>query len=264
MMYPIYKNKYKEEAHYNPINYIDYELKNKKINIALPQKYILIYNLKILTYFRKKYKPQKTSIYSLLTIYKYLDVGVVLMTGIGSAHAVTVMEELIALGGKEFINMGSAGGLKDFGVFLCEKSIRDEGTSYHYVAPQKYAYPDKELTESFECYMRKNSIDFKKGVSWTLDALYRETKAEVEKYKEEGVVTVEMESSALFAVAKYRAVKMAAAFVVTDLLGEKKWQPKFETKKVRLELFHLFETALECLEGRKNQTLQVKAVPPLI
>jgi len=41
-----------------------------------------------------------------------------------------------------------------------------------------------------------------------------------------------MEASALFAVAKIRNVKIAAAFVVSDVLGEEKWDPQFDSKHV--------------------------------
>lgn len=173
------------------------------------------------------------------------------LNGIGSPHAATVMEELIALGGKKFINIGSAGGLKSFGTFLCEKSIRDEGTSHHYIPKGKFAYPSNSLTKRLEKSLLKNNISFQKGTSWTIDAPYRETIAEIKKYKEEGVSTVEMESSALFAVAEVRKVKVASAFVVSDVLGEKKWEPKFDTRQVNQSLYNLFDAALDCLLSKK-------------
>ncbi|MEK6904857.1 MAG: nucleoside phosphorylase, partial [Nanoarchaeota archaeon] len=184
------------------------------------------------------------------TIYQHKNIGIVLMTGIGSPNAATVMEELIALGGKEFLNIGSAGGLKDFGIFLCEKSIRDEGTSYHYITLGKYAYPDKGLTNRLEKQLVKNRISFQKATSWTIDAPYRETKAEIQKYKKQGVATVEMESSALFTVAQVRKVKIASAFVVSDILGDDKWDPQFDAKHVNQNLNKLFDVALECLLKR--------------
>ena len=46
----------------------------------------------------------------------------------------------------------------------------------------------------------------RQGTSWTIDAPYRETVAEIRRYRQEGVATVDMEASALFAVAAYRGV----------------------------------------------------------
>jgi len=247
MTYPNFKNKHLEEALFNPQDYINWSNYLKKNYKEAPKKYIIIYYPKILNYFKRKYKPKKIKLYRLITIFQYKDVGVVYMTGIGSPHAVAIIEELIALGGKKFLNIGSAGGLKKFGVFLCEKAIRDEGTSSHYLPHRKFAYPDKELTDKLEKCMLKNNILFQKATSWTIDAPYRETISEIQKYKKQNVATVEMESSSLFVVAKVRKVKIASAFVITDVLGDYKWDPQFNKNHINKKLNQLFDVALECL-----------------
>ncbi|MBI2148402.1 nucleoside phosphorylase [Candidatus Woesearchaeota archaeon] len=247
MSYPNFQGKHLEQALFNPEDFVNWRNYLKKNYKNAPKKYIIIYYPKILNNFKRKYKTKKIKLYRLITIYQYKAVGVICMTGIGSAHATVVFEELIALGGKEFFNIGSAGGLKDFGVFLCDKAIRDEGTSYHYIAHEKFAYPDKELTERFEKILLKNNILFQKAASWTIDAPYRETKAEIQRYKKEGISTVEMEASALFTVAKIRKVKIASAFVVSDLLDNDKWNPQFDAKHVNKKINKLFDLALECL-----------------
>ena len=56
-----------------------------------------------------------------------------------------------------------------------------------------------------------------------------------------------MEASALFAVAKLRKVKIAAAFVVSDILGEDKWDPNFDAKHVKQSLNKLMDAAVDCL-----------------
>lgn len=51
---------------------------------------------------------------------------------------------------------------------------------------------------------------------------------EVRFYQAEGVITVEIEAAALFAVAAYREVELAAAFVVSDrLLSGEQWSHAF-------------------------------------
>jgi uridine phosphorylase len=247
MNYPNFKNKHLEQALFNPQDYNSWKGYLEKDYGKAIRKYIIIYYPNILKYFKKNHKTQAIGIYRLIKIYKYKNVGVVCMTGIGAPNAVTVMEELIALGGREFINMGSCGGLCGFGTFLCDKAIRDEGTSQHYVPHEKFSYPDKALTERLGKYMRKHDIKFQQGTNWTIDAPYRETKAEIKHYKKEGVKTVEMEASALFVVAKVRKVKIASAFVVSDLLEEEKWDPQFDAKHVNKNLHKLFDASLDCL-----------------
>lgn len=240
--YPRFTNKHHEEALFNPCDYITY----KNWKGPFPKKYILTYQSKAKDYFLRKYKPKKIKLYSLLAIYQHKDIGFVKMTGIGAPNAAVVLEELIALGGREFLNVGTAGGLQNEGVFLCTRAIRDEGTSHHYVPQGDYAYPDKELTEKFSSCLTKNELPFERGTTWTIDAPYRETKAEVMRYTKEGVATVEMETSALLSVASYRKVKIASAFVVSDLLG-KKWMPNFHRFDVRRAQNKLIDSAVMCL-----------------
>ena len=55
------------------------------------------------------------------------------------------MEELVALGCRRFVSIGTAGSLQpDLAVgdlLVCDRAIRDEGTSYHYQPAARYSYP---------------------------------------------------------------------------------------------------------------------------
>jgi len=247
MVYPNHREKHLENAliipksHVSWKRYLGKDLKNP------PKKYIFVYYPYVLDYFKRKYKPKRIRLYRLLTLYQYKDLAVVHIKGVGAPHATIVLEELIALGGRKFINIGSAGGLKDFGVYVCEKAIRDEGTSHHYLPPSKYSYPDKKLTSSLEKSILKNNLDYEGGTSWTIDAPYRETIAEIKRYKKQGVKTVEMEAAALFAVSQTRKVKIASAFVVSDLVLEDKWDPQFDSKHVKQKLKKLLDATVDCL-----------------
>ncbi len=243
MSYPKFKNKHMEISLFSPKDYIKY----KKFPKNLPKKYVITYQTSALNYIKRKYKLKKTRLYSLLTVYIHKNIGFVKMTGIGSPNAATVLEELIALGGRIFLNVGTAGGLHHEGVFLCTKALRDEGTSYHYLPKGNFTFPDEKLTERFGKCIEKAGLEFFSGTTWTIDAPYRETKAEVEKYSKKGIVTVEMEASALFAVAQYRKVKIASAFVVSDLLG-KKWLPKFHRFNIKRTQNKLIDIAVDCLK----------------
>ncbi|MDP3882123.1 MAG: nucleoside phosphorylase [Nanoarchaeota archaeon] len=242
MVFPNFENKHLQEALFSPKDFIKY----RKFKGNFPKKYIITYQSRALNYFRRKYKPKKHKFYSLLNVYVHKDIGFVRMTGIGAPNAATVIEELIALGGKTFINVGTAGGLNHEGVFLCDKAIRDEGTSYHYLPHGEEVFPDNKLTEKLGKCIRKQGLEYFKGTTWTIDAPYRETRVEVEHYVKQGVATVEMEASALFAVAKVRKAKIASAFVVSDLLG-KKWLPQFHRFNIKKAQNKLIDAAVNCL-----------------
>jgi len=222
--------------------FISYSKANLKI-----KKCIIIFQNSTLNYFIKKYHAQKIPLKGLFKIYRHKHICLVRVKGIGAPNAVAVFEEMIALGGKEFIVVGTAGGLQDFGTFLCTKAIRDEGTSHHYVKHGTFSYPDNLLTERLGKNLKKNKIAFERGASWTIDAPYRETKKEIEHYRKQGIATVEMEASALFAVAKIRKVNIAAVFVVSDVLG-KKWNPQFHSGNLKKKLNKVFDASFKCLQ----------------
>jgi len=245
MAYPNFEGKHLEKALFSPEDYFKWDKISKRWKGKKPSRYIFIYSSKLLNRFKRKYKPRKIILYNTITVYQYKNIGVVRMTGIGAPHATIILEEVIALGGKEFLNMGTAGGLANFGTYLCDKAIRDEGTSYHYAPHGNFSYPNKTLTASFGEYLKSKNIKFEFGTTWTIDAPYRETKAEISHYKKIGVKTVEMETSALFTIAKIRKVKIASAFVVSDVLNEKKWNPQFGTAQVKKTLNKLFDTGID-------------------
>ena len=128
--------------------------------------------------------------------------------GVGAPAVVLVLEALIVQGVRRFLTIGTAGSLQrhiNIGdIVVCDRAIRDEGTSHHYLPPEKYAHASPAMTAKLEAALRTATITYSVGTSWTIDAPYRETVAEVQLYQAEGVLTVEMEAAALFAVAAYR------------------------------------------------------------
>ena len=244
MVYPNFKNKHLEEALFTPLDEPSHKKLNKKY---FPKKYVVFYDRKLFKRIKRKYKIKKIKHVIGAEVYSLKDIGIIKMAGVGSPHAILSFEGIISLGGKEFINIGAAGGLQKEGFFLCDKALRDEGTSYHYLPDGIYSYPDKKLTEKLGKSLKKLKINYEKSPTWTIDAPYRETKAEIKKYKKKGISTVEMEASALFAVAKLRKVKIASAFVVSDVLGEK-WEPKFHHINTKRGLDLLFDAAIDCLK----------------
>ncbi len=178
-------------------------------------------------------------------------VGVAGKFGIGAPAAVANLEEFIAFGVKRFISLGTAGALRKGisigGLMVCDRAIRDEGTSYHYLKPSKYAYPSKSLTADIRSALKACGLEFFCGTTWTVDAPYRETVAEVKKYQKEGVSTVEMEASALFAAAQVRRVPIGAMFTISDSLADLKWKPRFHHRRTAGGLEALYGAALAVL-----------------
>ncbi|TMC47210.1 MAG: purine phosphorylase [Chloroflexi bacterium] len=175
-------------------------------------------------------------------------VGVRAGFGIGSPVAAMALEDLIALGTRQYLNIGVAGGIQPAlrigDVTLCTGAVRDEGVSHHYLPPARYVEPSPALTARLRTALTRRSAPLVEGPTWTIDAPFRETVEELRQYRAEGVLTVEMEAAALFAVAQVRKVEIASAFVISDLLGET-WEPQFDAAEVAQNLIALYELAVE-------------------
>jgi uridine phosphorylase len=125
---------------------------------------------------------------------------------VGAPFAVLVAEELFASGCQFLISVTSAGQISPVACppyfVLIERALRDEGTSYHYVAPSSYSEPHSAVLEMLDGAFLEGPISIVCGTSWTTDAPFRETATEIEHHRSAGVLAVEMEAAALYAFAQ--------------------------------------------------------------
>ncbi len=255
MGFPNFKSKHTKDSMFTPREYMTYLRKiGKYPSFRPPIGVIFCFQRKLLEYIVKHHKTTKVDAFSgemYLLDETEGKIAIIGKFGIGSPAVVTLLEELIAFGVKKFMSIGTAGTLQKEirigSLIVCEKAIRDEGTSHHYVKTGKYAYPSKELTQKIKLSLQNQHFPFVSGSSWTIDAPFRETVAEAKQYQKEGVLTVEMEASALFTVAKYRAVELGAIFTISDSLAELKWAPKFHSNKVDNGLEKIYRVAVDVL-----------------
>lgn len=144
--------------------------------------------------------------------------------GIGASYAGMMLEEIIARGARYIIFFGGAGVLTDeiprWSFILPTAAIRDEGVSYHYNPPSFLAYPSSLLVAELEESFVEEGEGYFKGITWTTDAPYRETRFKRELFMKKGTICVEMEAAALFSIAKYRGVDIAAVLYAGDLVGD--------------------------------------------
>jgi uridine phosphorylase len=89
--------------------------------------------------------------------------------------------------------------------------------------------------------MNERGLPYRVGKTWTTDAPYRETVKKINKRREEGCLTVEMESAALIAVSQFRNVTFGQALYGGDDLSgiewdNREWQSRNE---IRENLFWL-------------------------
>lgn len=158
-------------------------------------------------------------------------------TGMGGPSTAICIEELADLGVRDLIRIGSCGALQSHlslgELVLCDRAVCDDGTSqtyldtFRYAAPEldegwrnhteavrdeiAYAYADPYLLNVCREAVKKNGFAYEIGAARSHDGLYLKRKASLDEfYSSRGVFGSDMETAALFAVAKVRGLRAAS------------------------------------------------------
>ena len=165
---------------------------------------------------------------------------------VGSAPAAQFMDWLIGYGVEQIISTGTCGVLADIeeNAFLVPvRALRDEGASYHYVAPSRYMEMQPEAIAAIERVLEDRGIPYEEVVTWTTDGF---TEKRLKRWliaRKKAVAVVEMECSALAAVAQLRGVLWGELLFTADSLAD---LDRYDSRDWGSEAF---EKALEfCLE----------------
>ncbi len=154
---------------------------------------------------------------------------------VGAPYAAMILETLIAGGVRKVIVFGWCGAISprvSIGdVIVPTSAIIDEGTSKHYFANQNFvSRPSRVLVKRITAALKQQGLPYHKGRIWSTDAVFRETKDQVREYQTQKVLAVEMETSALFTVGKFRQIEVSGVLVVSDELSSLEWRPGFDQK----------------------------------
>ena len=146
---------------------------------------------------------------------------------IGAPSTVATLELAIPFGARTILFFGICGSLQpEIGIgdlMLVEQALREEGTSYHYRPPDEPAMASPRVLAAAERLLTGAGEPFRRGTIWTTDAPYRETRTKVRRLAGEGVLGVEMETSAVYALARHRGVEALSLQIVSDQLVGEKW-----------------------------------------
>ena len=147
-------------------------------------------------------------------------------TGMGCPSTAIATEELARVGVTSFIRVGSTGalqpGIEPGDLIVSEGSFRNDGTTDAYVPKGYPAVPDLELTAALARFARERApahgLGVHVGLNVTDDAFYAESQAWTEGMSRLGLLNVEMESSALFVVARQRGLRAGMICAVSSNL----------------------------------------------
>jgi len=136
------------------------------------------------------------------------------------------------------IRIGTCGALSDDikvgDLVVVDKVIRGDGVTPYYVDNNFETLPDKKISDTLydvakgmginpalstnnsDSEARKSGVNIHRGITWTTDALLRETREIVEAKRKEGAIAVDMVSSALLTIAQIYNVRAGAILAVSD------------------------------------------------
>jgi len=142
----------------------------------------------------------------------------VVSSGMGTPNAALTVEGLHIAGVKVIIRVGTTGALqKEINIgdlIIPIAAIRGDGATREYV-PYKYpAVADIDVVNALYGASKKYNISVHRGIVWTHDALFMESRKRAEFWSKTGALGTEMECSAIFTVARLRGIKAGAILAV--------------------------------------------------
>lgn len=171
--------------------------------------------------------------------------------GIGAPVIAGLTDEFAALGVRQFILIGMAGGLQPElntgSLVISRKAIRGEGVSGHYLPSHPTVDSSETLTRGLSDILKKHGHAHAIGTTWTTDVPFRERRRDVLEHQELGILAVDMEAAALLAVARFNQLEAVAAFAIADQLSDGIWRMARDLRPAREGLSILFNVVDEYL-----------------
>jgi 5'-methylthioadenosine phosphorylase/purine-nucleoside phosphorylase len=146
-------------------------------------------------------------------------------TGMGCPSAAIVMEELIQLGVKRFLRVGTCGGLQpDLSLgdlIVAVTAVPGDATARQYVGGEPHCpTADWELVHGAVHYAKELGQPLRVGPIVSSDMFYNPDDGQYERWSQRGVLAVEMEAAILFTIGAIKKVQAGTLLTVSDVVVE--------------------------------------------
>ncbi len=167
----------------------------------------------------------------------YLNRAAVLQGGPGAPAALMALEKVRNLGLQEILILSYCGSLSPelrIGqVFLPVKALSQEGTSPHYTRARKgFFFPSSKTLENLKLCLLGKKLTWIEGAIVSTDAPYRETPGWMKSLQRKKIMAVDMELSAVLALAAFYGLRAAGLFIVSDELFSGSWKNGSQSQEV--------------------------------
>ena len=146
-------------------------------------------------------------------------------SGMGTPSLSIVVEELLRLGARRLIRVGTCGGiapgLRTGELVIATAACPVDGTTATYLHGEPYApAADFALTRALVDAAAAAGIPTRTGLVASVDVFYNTDADYAQRWRDRGVLAFEMEASALFFLAARSGVEAGCALIVSDVLGD--------------------------------------------
>jgi DeoD family purine-nucleoside phosphorylase len=146
-------------------------------------------------------------------------------TGMGCPGATIVFEELIQLGCKRLIRVGTCGGLQPQhalgDLIVALTAVPADSTASHLVDDEPHCPTASWSLVHEAVHLAKHRDEhLHVGPIVSTDLFYNPKQGQYERWSQRGVLAVEMEAAALFTVGALRGVESACFLTVSDIVVE--------------------------------------------
>jgi uridine phosphorylase len=169
---------------------------------------------------------------------KSVKIAVVILP-VGAAAAAAVLEGLISGGCSKIIGCGYAGVLDPSipkgALIIPDSAAACEGLTGNYFKARQITMAHPEALSAMSTSCQSREIYHRHGSVWTTDALFREMPQKIEEMRNRGIIAVDMETSALYAVAEFRDVVMGMMLYALDDVASGRWNRRITEKALITE-----------------------------
>jgi 5'-methylthioadenosine phosphorylase/purine-nucleoside phosphorylase len=145
-------------------------------------------------------------------------------TGMGCPSAAIVIEELVQLGVKRLLRIGTCGGLQpdlQLGdLIVAVSAVAADSTAQHLVREPHTPTADWELVHGAVHSAKEMGKAVRVGPIVSSDLFYNPDDGQYQRWSDRGILAVEMEAAVLFTLGALRKVKTGCLLTVSDVVVE--------------------------------------------
>jgi 5'-methylthioadenosine phosphorylase/purine-nucleoside phosphorylase len=178
-------------------------------------------------------------------------------SGMGCPSAAIAIEELVQLGVKKIMRVGTCGGLQPDmtmgDLVIALSATAADATASHYVLGEPHApTADFGLVHDAVHQAKHLGKPVRVGPIVSSDIFYQPDPDQARRWSERGILAVEMEAAVLFTLGALRSIQAGCMLIVSDVIVEGEFL-RITDEEMRKAVDEMTELALVTLTGSARQ-----------